>query len=270
VTERGKRSSLPATSLSPVSGSFGDCQLDLTKTLDSAGWSVGQHRLSVSAKSQDGSSRRSPTGPVVTGPSDLVFADSFETANVNQWSGSRNASDLRVTKGAAMIGAHGLRVTVHRGSRTYLTDEAPTGLARYRARFWFKPDLARTQRKGHRIFVGNRGDGSMLFAIRYRHLANDTDSLRLGASTAAGPKWTSWRTIAAGAHRLELSWQNGTNGQATLFVDGVQRARLVQPSVGSSTLEQVQLGSVTPPKGAASGAELFDGFASTVSTTIGN
>ena len=269
ISEPGARSSLQPTPMKAVDEPFGTCSVTVRSSLDVSQWPVGQHVLAVAATATGGATQVSPVATLVTGPQDTVFVDSFESRDLRAWLTGGDESALTVSSSANLVGQQGLRIDTKSGVRAFLVDESPTALPRYRAGFWFKPEVTRTPRKGERIFQGLSGDGSTVFDLRFRRSHTGVRTLRLGVSTDSGIKWSKWRRLAPGAHHVEVIWKGGTLGSARLATDGATRAKLARMNTGSARVELVRLGATTPPKADPTDTYVFDGFASTVRSSLG-
>ncbi|HEX5809324.1 MAG TPA: right-handed parallel beta-helix repeat-containing protein, partial [Anaerolineales bacterium] len=72
---------------------------------------------------------------------DAIFASSFESGNLSDWSGNANGGgDLSVSPAAALSGANGLQAVINDTTVLSVTSDQPNAEPRYRLRFYFDPN----------------------------------------------------------------------------------------------------------------------------------
>lgn len=85
---------------------------------------------------------------------------------------------------------------------------------------------------------------------------------------------TAWFTLGDQPHSIELDWQaasaaGANNGQATLWVDGVQVGSVTGVDNDTRRMEQASLGPVSGIDTGTQGTMYFDAFESRRQTPIG-
>ena len=180
---------------------------------------------------------------------------------MTRWTSVTGRSRLATGTGARISGRRGLRVTVS-GSRTaFVTDASPDDLARYRARFEFRPNRAKTARGTADLFVGRDATSHSLFRVQYRRTSSGRLQVRAAALSGSRTLVGSWYTISNRAHRLEIAWYARSGTVMALYVDGHLRSKVTGNS-SSHRLESVSLGIVRTAPGSSGRIDL-DGFSST-------
>ena len=225
----------------------------------------------TAAPSQTFPSTASPTSGA-----ELIFADGFESGNLNAWSSSTtDAGDLNVSPSAVLIGKYGLQAMIDDNNAIYVTDDAPNAETRYRARFWFDPNsISMVGGDTHYIFYGYAGASTIVLRVQLRFSSGSYQiraALRNDASTWTG---SSWFTITDASHAIELDWRASTasgvnNGGLTLWLDGTQRADLTVIDNDTRRIDRVRLGAVTGIDNGTRGGYYFDAFESRKQTYIG-
>jgi hypothetical protein len=203
-------------------------------------------------------------------PSDLIFADGFESGNFSAWSSvAAGGGDLSVSTAAALApaGTYGMQAVVNDTTALYVRDDSPNAESRYRASFYFDPNsITIPDTKDHYLFTGF-GNGAEAFSIRLRVSAG---AYQLGIRLIEddGGSWNSaWKTISDAAHLVEIDWQAATapganDGYLTLWVDGVQKATLSGKDTDTQRIDYVELGPRAGIDAGTSGVEYFDAFES--------
>lgn len=206
-----------------------------------------------------------------------IFADGFDTGNLNAWSARTNVgAGSMVTSAAAGIptgGANqGMAVT---GTGThYVTDNSPVAETGYHARFSFSPN---TFTSGTAAAVtlfdartANNGGGGSVFSVEYRKNAG-TSQVRATVIRSTGGNVTSaWQNLTAGAHELRVDWvagpATGTNpGSLKLSVDST--AVFTQTgNTNTLRVESARLGLVAGTNASSTGTAYADSFQSTRNT----
>lgn len=216
------------------------------------------------------------TPTATTAPSDLIFADGFESGNLSAWSASVvDGGDLSVAAAAALVGGQGLQAVLDDNVSLYLTDDRPAAETRYRARFYFDPNtIAMTNGDAHFLFYGYAGTSTLVTRLEFRRSSGVYQiraALRNDASTYTS---TSWFTLSDAPHAVEIDWRaasgaGANNGGLTLWLDGVQRADLTGVDNDTRRIDRVQLGAVAGVDSGTRGTYYFDAFESRRQTYIG-
>ena len=214
-----------------------------------------------------------PPPPV---PSDLIFADGFESGNFAAWSVSTaDSGDLSVKGNAALVGSLGMQATIDDNNAIYVTDDGPAAESRYRARFYFDPNSI-TMAKGnaHFIFDGFLGTSTAVLQVEFRQ-SSGVYQIR-GRLRSDGSAWTntSWFTISDISHVIEMDWRASTaaganDGGLTLWIDGLQQGSLTAVDNDLRRIDRVRLGAVAGIDSGTRGNYLFDAFESRRQTFIG-
>ena len=214
------------------------------------------------------------TTTVAGGPSDAVFADGFETGNVNAWSSVlTNGGKLSVTAAAARAGTYGLQAQISGTTAMYVADTSPVALNSYHARFAYAPN---------NVTIGSGKTHDLLQVLDASNTAQASVQVtksgggyQLRASVRGGTstKTTSWYAVSNTAHTVEIGWAaastaSGSNGSLVLWLDGVAKETVGSVRNGTARIETARLGPQNIAIG-ISGTEYFDNFSSTVTTYIG-
>ena len=186
VTEDGIGVPALSSPLLPSDGSYGGASEHLTVTLDVSAWRVGQHLLKVTATDVAGRAAVPAVVSLVVGPSDLVFADGFETRSTAGWSRSSGGARLQMTTTDVAVGSVALRASITGNTPSYVQTDSPAAERAYRTRFWFDPNGTRTRTAGHDVLQGLAGSGSLAFHVVYRRTATGALQLQAGASRSGG------------------------------------------------------------------------------------
>ena len=210
-----------------------------------------------------------------TAPSDLIFADGFESGSLSLWSSSVvDSGDLSVSTGARMIGARGLLATIDDNQAIYVLDDRPAH-KRYRARFYFDPNsIVMANNDAHMIFHGIQGSSTVVVQVQFGR-ANNQYRVRIQTLNDSNVmQSTGWTTLSDAPHSLEFDWQASTsasanNGYVVLWVDGVERARLNSLNNDTRQVDRARLGMASGVDGTTRGAYFFDEFESRSQTYIG-
>jgi hypothetical protein len=208
-------------------------------------------------------------------PSDLIFANGFESGNLSAWSASvTDGSDLSVTTSAGLVGSFGLRTLIDNNSAIYLTDHTPNAEARYRARFYFDPNsIAMSNGNTHFIFYGYSAATEVL-RVEFRRSAGVYQLRTALRNDSTGWTNSSWFTISNAPHSIELDWRAATsaganNGGLTFWIDGIQRANLSGVDNNTRRIDSIRLGAVSGIDSGTRGSYYFDAFESRRQTYIG-
>lgn len=205
-------------------------------------------------------------------PSDLIFANGFESGTFAFWNGGTTGAGLAVTTaaqlGPAGAGVYGMALTVGSTAARYVTDNSPTAEAAYHARFYFDPNSTGSTNTWD-IFVGLNGT-QIPFRVQYRRVAAGYQ-LRGQLLTTGGNVNTPFVTITDAPHAVEIAWfaGSGAGTRFQLFVDGAAVATLAGQNTSSYRIETVRLGRSAGANGGATGTMYFDGFVSRRAAGIG-
>jgi hypothetical protein len=213
--------------------------------------------------------------PTPTPLADLIFTDGFEASNLAAWSASGNPTSMSATTAAALVGGQGLQVTISTNSPTYLSDDRPSGEARYRARFHFDPNsISMANSNAHYLFYAYQGASTVVMRLELR-FSNGAYQLRAGL-VDDGTIWklTPFYTIGDAPHVIELDWQAATapganNGNLTLWIDEVQKTPLSGIDNDTRRIDSVRLGAVAGIDAGTRGSYYVDAFESRRQRYIG-
>ncbi|MCC6455997.1 MAG: hypothetical protein IT328_13675 [Caldilineaceae bacterium] len=209
---------------------------------------------------------------------DLIFADGFESGNLEMWSNRyTDRNDLAVARSAALIQRNGLRATIDDNVALSVVDEHPMGEARYRARFYFDPNsIAMAENDLHVLFSGYSGTELTRPVIRVElYYSNSTYRLRAGLLNDAA----SWRNsapirISDAPHVVEFDWKASTqaganNGSLGFWIDEIQRSNLTGIDNDTYRIERVRLGPLADIDDGTRGTYNIDAFESRRQSYIG-
>jgi parallel beta-helix repeat protein len=214
--------------------------------------------------------------PTATSPTDLIFADGFESGNMSAWSAaSTDSGDLSVSPVAALVGGQGLQAVLDDNQAVFVTDDRPNAETHYRARFYFDPNTIQMANGNvHNLLNGYAGTSTLVLRLQFR-CSNGVYQLRAGLrndeSTWAA---TAWSPIADAPHVIELYWRASTaagidNGGLTLWIDGVQTASVAGVDNDTRRIDRVRLGAVAGMDDGTRGTYYFDAFESRRETYMG-
>ncbi|MEZ5409254.1 MAG: S8 family serine peptidase [Acidimicrobiales bacterium] len=224
------------------------------------------------------STTAAPTTTTTTAPSpaDLVFGDGFESGGFAAWtSAASNGGRLSVTSAAALDGTRGLQAVISNRSDAYVSDVTPANLAAYHARFRFDPNgVTIPSGKHHQVFTARNASGTTILTVELRRSTGGRYEVRAGSRLNSGSTaWTAWASFSDDRHTIEVGFAAGStasrsDGSVSLWLDGASAASATRLRNGSQRIDAVRLGPQGIPRGVG-GTEYFDGFVSTVSSTIG-
>jgi parallel beta-helix repeat protein len=219
-----------------------------------------------------------PTSPpAATQPvADAIFASSFESVGLSDWSGKyTGGGDLNVNPSAALAGANGLQVVINDGTAMYVRDDWPNAESRYRARFYFDPNsIPMANGDAHIVFRGYHGSSTVALRVEFGFSAG-AYRIRAGlVNDGSAFTETSWVTISDAPHAIELDWRAATgsganNGGLTLWIDGAQGADLTGIDNDTRRIDRVRLGPQAGIDAGTRGAYFFDAFDSRRGSYIG-
>lgn len=199
-----------------------------------------------------------------------IFADSFESGGLGQWSSAATAGgNLSVTSSAAMQGASGMQAAILSTTAMYVTDQTPNAENNYAARFYFHPNSAPlVNGRVFTIFSGYSAGGAEVFRIQQR-LASGVYQVRvLTRLDNGGAASTRWYPINNAANAIEISWQAAASGSLRLWTNGTLRETKTSLANGAQSLDSVRLGPQDLTVG-ISGTLYFDDFLSNRGSYIG-
>ena len=209
-------------------------------------------------------------------PTDLIFADGFESGTLAAWSSVTGTGDLSASAGAALVGATGLSVRVNDNSPAHVTDNSPNAEARYRARFWFDfGSIVMAQNNVHRIFSAVTANGTQVGRIEIRFTTSTQYQIRVSVLDDTGATRNgAWINITRTRHAVEIDWQassgpGANSGAASLWIDGVLRSTLTGVNNDAHRIESARLGAVQGIDSGTRGTYAFDAFESRRVTYIG-
>lgn len=214
-----------------------------------------------------------PTATPTASPTDLIFADGFETGNSSQWSATTTGAN--VSTSSALVGTYGLAFNITSNSSRYVRDDSPNNEPRYRARFYFDPNsIPMSNGDAHDLFQGNNSTTTNVLRVQFQR-SNSQYQLRVGIRDD-GNTWTyaSWVPITDAPHYVEVDWSaaataGSNNGSLTWWLDGVQRASLTGIDNNTRRLDEIRLGPVIGLDSGTRGTYYLDAFESRRITYIG-
>ncbi|MBX3035699.1 MAG: right-handed parallel beta-helix repeat-containing protein [Anaerolineales bacterium] len=210
---------------------------------------------------------------------DALFADNFESNNLNAWNPTLTKidfGDLSTSSGSAYQSNYGLQALIDDVVVLKAVDSSPADEAQYRARFYFHPNsLTMNNNTAHFIFDGYDTDAEdYLFRLELLY-ENGSYKLRPrimkdNYATTNGSKYT----ISNAWHSIEIEWKKATavganNGYLSLWIDGTLVGTIANVDNDLWTLDFVQLGATASIDSTTSGSMLFDNFISRRFTYIG-
>ncbi len=214
------------------------------------------------------------TTTTVAPPSDVLFADGFESGSTSKWSTTAsNGGRLSVKTGAALSGTFGASATISNRVDSYVEDASPNAVTSYHARFQFDPNsVVIGSGQTHVLLAGRSANGNAIAVVQVRRVSAGYE-IRSGARLDSGTvKYGAWAAISDAPHSIELGWSAATgsakNGTIGLWIDGTPGSTLSGLTNGTGRIDAARLGPQSIPSG-VSGTEYFDGFSSTTTRYIG-
>jgi hypothetical protein len=213
-------------------------------------------------------------------PSDLIFADDFESGGLSAWSlATTEGGDLTVSGAAALKSTTmGLETVVESAAAVHLQDNSPVDENRYRARFYFDtngfdPGESLDNRRVRLLVAFEENPIRRLAQVVLRRLGGDYAILarvRLDDDTLYD---TSAFPITGGEHFVELDWRRATgpdalDGSFEVWIDGLPVHAVTTLDNSRSAVDFVRLGAISVKDG-ASGTLLLDEFVSRRQSPIG-
>lgn len=227
----------------------------LTASVPPGGLTVGQHTLSVRARSAAGVwGKPAFTTVTVNALSNLLFADGFDTSTVNWASQTGNPA---VTAGQ-----------LNPAVGSYIVDTTPLNEATYQASFAFSPSTLTTPTGGTAtatVFEALTTANGQVVAVQYQKTAAGY-RVRLARGTAT----SNWVTVTGTATRtIQVRFvATGNATTATLAVSGVTGSVSLTGARATATLrvDTVRLGVTATTAGSGTGSfggsPLIDSFTS--------
>lgn len=269
------------TSWSTVSGpgtvTFGDATaMDTTASFSESG--VYVLRLTANDSALSKTDEVTVTVNAAAGGNvDVVFADGFESGTLAAWSSATTGGgDLSASAAAARSGAFGMQALINDNSAIFVTDDSPASEPRYRARFYlYLNAIAMASGNNFYLLQSRNGAGTVVVQLLLRRTGSQYE-LRAGVRQDGGGYTSSpWVALSAsGWNMIEFDWRAATgaganNGDATIWVDNVQRAVLSGVDNDSLRVESTRLGAVAGIETDSRGTIYFDAFESRKQTYIG-
>jgi hypothetical protein len=209
-------------------------------------------------------------------PSDLIFADGFESGNLSAWTSSTtDLGDLSVSSTAALVGSQGLQAVIDDANAIYVTDDSPNAEPRYRARFYFDPNsISMASGDAHFIFKGFMGTSTEALRVEFRQSSGAYQIRSSLPSDSSVLTNTNWLTISDASHFIELDWRAATaaganDGGLTLWIDDIQQANLTAIDNDTWRIDRARLGALSGIDAGTRGTYYFDAFESRRQTYIG-
>jgi hypothetical protein len=214
------------------------------------------------------------TFTATSGPSDLIFADGFESGNFSAWSSAvTGGGDLSVTVSSALVGSQGMQALINDTGGIYVGDDTPNAETRYRARFYFDPNsILMTDGNAHYIFAGR--DVSVTFQVDFRIFGGLYQIRLRHYNDSASVQSSNWVSISDAPHFIEMEWWaantiGANNGGVNLWVDGVPSGSLTGSDNDTRRIDHVDLGAISSLDAGTLGSYYIDAFESHRQTYIG-
>src|SRR5690606_10579592 len=218
-----------------------------------------------------------PQGPALSTPLDLVFADGFESGDLEVWDwADTDGGDLSVTTEAAAVGSYGLQGLLDDGTDLDLYEDEPDNEKHFSARFYFKPNSVQlTSEEGVYIFAANNTGNYWEVACLYLEEAGDYYSLSLCSRNDAGTWLDDMDAIliADTWQAIEVEWKAATapganNGYAKLYVGDQLVQSIENIDNDTQSVTEIWMG-IAGDDFSADGTVYFDAFESSRGAHIG-
>lgn len=199
----------------------------------------------------------------VTGTTDLVFRDGFESGNLGAWSVSSatDGGDLSVSVAAALSATtRGLSALVDDTNSLYAQDDSPAGQTRYRGRFYIDPNgFDPGEAASHfriRVFIAFDGLNQRTITFVLKRQAGVFSVMGRVRRTDGTRADTGFFDITDAPHFVEFDWKRASSpgaldGAFQMWIDGVPTSSLNGIDNGSATVEFARLGTIAVKTGAA-------------------
>lgn len=222
------------------------------------------------------SRRTTYIGTLSSPPSDLIFADGFESGTSSAWTSEVDPlGNLQITTGAALNGTRGLSALITDQTDMYVSDTTPANETRYRARFYLDPNSI-TMGAGE-TFTINLGRSSNGAAYHVQLNYSNTLGYRIRPTvfTDAGTYTAgSYYQISDAVHYIEIDWKASTapganNGYLQLWIDGTSQGTISSVDNDTKRVDEVRLGAVQNIDEGTSGTIYLDKYESHRTNYIG-
>lgn len=207
---------------------------------------------------------------------DLIFADGFEAEDFSAWSNySSDLGDLSVTSEAALVGNHGLQLTLDDSEPIGMRDEEPTDESKYRFRFYLDPNsMQMADGEHHVIFFGYQGSDLTRPVLRVEFGYLDGSYRLRMATLVTDSRWFvgGWKEISDEPHSVEVQWDASTDsleGSVAIWIDGVLQGHKVGLQNPAHRIDTVRLGAVAGIDEGTRGTYYIDAFESRRESYIG-
>lgn len=204
---------------------------------------------------------------------DAIFANGFESGDLNAWSAaSIDGGDLSVVPGAALNGTtQGLQGVINDTNTLLVEDDTPLDENHYRARFFFDPsgfdpgEASSSFRT--RIFIGlEENPTRRVFAIVLKRQGGQYSVEGRARNDDGTQTDTGFFDITAAPHRVNLEWirssgPDANDGRFRLAVDGTLLSDLSGIDNSISSIDFARLGALSLKTG-ANGTLIWDEFVS--------
>jgi hypothetical protein len=222
---------------------------------------------------------RTPTSTAIPSatptPMDFIFADDFESGNLNAWSIKVTGNgDLSISSNSALQGLSGLQALINDTSSIYVTDYSPINDSQYHARFLFDPNsISIPNNNSFAIFTGAGGNG-----ITFRlMLFNESNIYKLQMWVMNdNSAWTASNKVVIidEPQAIELEFKSSSaiganNGYTKLWINNILVDTFSNLDNDTRLIGQVSLGAVQSLDTGTSGIIYFDNFVSTRNNYIG-
>jgi hypothetical protein len=202
---------------------------------------------------------------------DPIFSDDFESGNLSAWTARQtDQGDLAVTAGAALEGTRGMRARLDDNNPIYVTDDTPSSLNSYKAKFLFDPNsIGMASGDFHLIFMGMDQRTNYVGAVKVElRRSGDTYQLRAGARRD-DLAWfnTAWFAISDQSHEVEVEWDASqsagmNNGQLAFSIDSVLKSSRTNLDNDTFRVDRARLGAISGIDTTTRGTYFFDFFES--------
>lgn len=212
--------------------------------------------------------------PTPAPPSDLIFADGFESGNFSAWDWiDIDGGDLSVTPQAAGSGSYGVQAVIDDNHEMVVRDYSPNNESHYSARFYFDPNSTQISNAlGITLFVASTST-TWGAACLYLKQEGDYYSLNLCRRDDVGD-WieTNAVLIADEWQAVEIEWKAATaaganDGYVRLYI-GDQLATSIE-GIDNDTQAITEVSLAVADSLTASGTMYFDAFESRKGSHIG-
>ncbi|HEX5839465.1 MAG TPA: hypothetical protein VFY26_16635, partial [Anaerolineales bacterium] len=169
----------------------------------------------------------------------------------------------------------GLQAMINDANVLSLTSDHPNAEPLYRARFYFDPNsISMASGDTHIILRGYSGSSTVVLRVEIGYSAGGYQ-VRAGlANDGSTFTDTTWVSLTDAPHVIELDWHaaagaGANDGSLTLWVDGVERHKLVGIDNDTRRIDRVLLGALASVDAGTRGTYYFDAFESRRRSYIG-